>query len=168
MCWLPKGSTSERTPYGIVVIERDGQTHIKAVFVNGVHCEAISVRSNRRVFKVPRRGIVVKVDRYENQCEVEGRLYGEHLEKEDRKHFAATLYWGRGFNIQKFVTFTRAPENGTTPQGKIVDRLQEKYGLSDIYGSGSCRQWGITSQGKLVIHDYGFSAKVRCVYEGEG
>lgn len=166
---IPIGTTCERTKYGIVMIVRqyievkhDGwverRIKVHGVFLNDRPLILVSEHTNRSVWR-HRHRIVVKVDRFfnERQGESEYHLF-KHMQAQDRKFFAATLYAGDGFSIQAYVKLHAADPYGkhriaALDLRKVVDR----YGIGDISPEYNGRQWGITQQGRPIIHDYGFN-----------
>lgn len=156
----PLGSTCERTPWGVVTILRNrikypgASAEIRAVFLGRHRLRVISDETSRLVVAHAKK-FVVKVDRSGNQALGEARIYRALL-PQDRRYFAATLYAGAWFTIQRYVNFTRAD---TAKHHAICEKVEEvckRYRLWDISGY-STRQWGITNQGQPIIHDYGFS-----------
>jgi len=154
------GSTSERTPYGILTIERKGPREVKSVTLDGKPLELLSNNSDRSVWRYRKR-FVVKVDRYGWQGRTEAHVYA-HLSKQDRRLFAATLYLGYAFVIQRYLgdKWRRASMHNHDDQAvaRLIESVTGKYNIGDMCG---VRQWAITTtrkgKEKPVIHDYGIS-----------
>ena len=156
----PLGSTCERTPWGVVTIYRKrirypgASADIKAVFLGRQRLKVLSDETSRLVVLYAKK-FVIKVDRSGNQAFGEATVFNA-LAPGDRRYFAATLYAGHWFTIQRYVKFKRANTVRDHAICMLVEEVCQKYKLWDISGF-STRQWGITTQGQPVIHDYGFS-----------
>lgn len=152
---LPKGSTSERTKYGLLVIEREGYHNVLNVTLNGKQLTLISDESARSVWALRNR-IVVKVDRTYMQAIVESYLW-ERFKDEDKQYFVPILASGHGWVIQPFIDFKHIEGFFSTPHHVVMGRLEKQYGLFDL----GVRQLGLDKKGRMKIHDYGFCAAVR-------
>lgn len=166
MMRLPKGSTSDRTQFGILEITRDTNGKPTAVHLNGQALMPMAREGERWVWRW-KSLFVVKIDSNRFQSLNEALLW-KRLKPEDRKFFAATLYLGRGFVLQRFRAFTRighARNIDRQAARLIVARLVQEYKIEDMY-SGD-RQWGVTRQKSPVIHDYGVHIHPEVIAEKE-
>jgi hypothetical protein len=119
--------------------------------VNGIITRPHSGSNGRSIYIA--RTYVLKVD--DRGYHHNDLVVWQRIEPEDRKYFVPTLAQGtwhkRDWSVQPFVKL----ENGQTAKDRIlVDRLTDKYGLSDIHDDNWAK-----FEGRPIIFDYGLGAE---------
>lgn len=104
-------------------------------------------------FKYVATNFVVKFEDEEKQCAREAKLWIE-IDPRDRKFFAPIIRWNRkeGYILQPRIRFSK--QRPTKEQRKQVEKLADKYHLTDISTTSDLWNWRLRWDGRPVIFDY--------------
>jgi len=88
----------------------------------------------------------------EHQCRYEVKLF-RSIEKQDKKHFAKIIKYGKGWVCQERIYFNN--KKVKKHHRNLINDLAEKYYLCDDVDGDYIRNWGLSVNGTVKIFDYG-------------